>query len=148
MPCPIAQFAEILGDKWSLLILRDALMGVNKFSDFARRSGIAKNILTERLARLVQHGILIRQPVRPGVERYTYELSDKGKELFPVAVAITQWSDKWVYGPGKEPTLIVDKESQQPVKTICVQAQDGRVLNLEDICYVSRARSGLDMKDK
>lgn len=96
MHCPIAQFAEALGDKWSLLIIRDAFMGQNTFSGFQRNLGLAKNVLTERLNHLVDHDILSKIPTRPEVNRYTYELTDKGLALLPIADEMTKWSQEWV----------------------------------------------------
>ncbi len=142
MNCSIAQFAEILGDKWALLILRDAFIGVKTFSAFEKRLGIAKNVLTERLAHLVDHGILKRQQTRPGVERYTYELTPSGKALFPIGTAIMQWGDKWVFGAQGEPVRVLDKETQAPVQSVEVVSRDGRLLTLEDVDYVPGPRRG------
>lgn len=134
--CSIAQFAEIMGDKWSLLIVRDALIGIETFSGFEKSLGVAKNVLAERLAHLIAHGILIREQTRPGVERYVYRLTEKGKALFPVGTAIMQWSDKWVYGSEGEPVKVVDTKSGAPVQEIGVMSRDGRFLTREDIAYV------------
>lgn len=99
--CPVAQFAEALGDKWCLLIIRDAFMGINTFSGFERDLGVAKNVLTERLNHLVEHDILIKRQTRPKVNRFTYELTNKGLALQPIANEMTKWSQKWV--PGMTP---------------------------------------------
>ena len=91
--CSLAQFAEIMGDKWSLLIVRDAFIGVKTFSEFQKRLQIAKNVLTERLNHLVENGVLTKEPTRPGVERFVYELTPMGRALFPVGSAIMHWGD-------------------------------------------------------
>ena len=141
MNCSLAQFAEILGDKWSLLILRDAFIGVKTFSEFQKRLQIAKNVLTERLNHLVENGILVKQQSRPGVERYVYELTPMGRALFPVGTAIMQWGDKWIFGSEGEPVLLLDKENKAPVQSVEVIARDGRMLSLEDAIYVPGAGS-------
>ena len=133
MNCSIAQFAEALGDKWSLLIVREAFNEVQTFSGFEKRLGIAKNVLAERLSHLVEHGILERKQTRPGVERYKYELTERGRAIFPIGAAIMQWGDKWVFGSKGEPRRIVDKRTGAPVQEVGVISRDGRFLSLEDI---------------
>lgn len=141
MNCSVAQFAEILGDKWALLIVRNAFVGVNTFSEFERRLGIAKNVLTERLTHLVDNDILIRRQTRPGVERFTYELTPKGKALFPIGAAIMQWGDKWVFGAEGEPVRIVDKARSAPVQSVQVFSRDGHMLELDDVEFTPGPRS-------
>ena len=133
--CSVAQFAEVFGDKWVLLIMREAFVGVNTFSEFEKRVGAAKNVLTERLNHLVKEGILDRHQVRPGVERYKYELTAKGKALFPALTAMQQWSDKWVFGTQGEPWLMIDKQSGARVQAVEVIARDGRMLGSDDVEY-------------
>lgn len=133
--CSIAQFAEILGDKWALLIVRDALAGARSFSQFARSLGIANNVLAERLRHLVDHGILLREPVRPGVDRFHYRLSPAGEALFPVTAAMMQWGDRWIFASEGEPVAVVDRETLAPVQPVAVIAADGRVLGPGDVEY-------------
>ncbi len=136
MNCSIAQFAEIMGDKWALLIVRDAFVGVKTFSEFEKRLGISKNILTERLAHLVEHDILERVRIRPEIERYVYELTPRGRDLISLGAAIIQWSDKWVFGNKGEPVRMLDKKKGAPIQSIEIMARDGRMLGLEDIVFV------------
>ncbi|MEL7540863.1 MAG: helix-turn-helix domain-containing protein, partial [Pseudomonadota bacterium] len=133
--CSVAQFAEILGDKWSLLIVRDAFTGVSTFSEFQKRLNVSKNVLTERLNNLVRHGIMDRVQTRPDVERYTYELTARGKALFPIGTAIMQWGDKWVFGSEGEPVRVLDKETGAPVQSIVVLSRSGNLLELDDVEY-------------
>lgn len=142
MNCSIAQFAEIMGDRWSLLILRDAFVGVNTFSGFAKRLGVARNVLAERLENLVDHGIFERRRTRPEVERFTYELTPKGKALFPIGTAIMQWGDKWVFGSEGEPVRVLDRETGAPVQVVEVISRDGRMLELSDVQYAPGPRGG------
>lgn len=134
--CSLARSADIVGDKWTLMILRDAFFGLSTFSQFQKNLQIARNVLSDRLAKLVQHGILRREPVRPGVERYRYQLTEAGQELFPVIVALTQWGDKWVFGAQGEPLVLVDREQGAPVQAVGLQARDGRYLRAADVTFV------------
>lgn len=98
MPCPIAQSLDIVGEWWSLLIIREAFYGTRRFGDFEARLGIARNILTARLATLTEHGILRRVPSRDGSKYLEYELTEMGQELRPVLLAIGLWGNKWLRG--------------------------------------------------
>ena len=106
MHCSIAQSLEIVGEWWTLLILRDVFLGVRRFDDFVERLGISRNVLTDRLDTLVANGVLERRPYDEARGRYDYLLTDKGRALWPVMTALRQWGDEWIYGPGEEPLLI------------------------------------------
>src|SRR4051794_41549318 len=106
MRCSIAQSLEVVGEWWTLLILRDAFLGVRRFDDFVERLGISRNVLTNRLDTLVTTGVLERRPYDEARGRYDYVLTDKGRALWPVMTALRQWGDEWIYGPGNEPLLI------------------------------------------
>ena len=106
MHCSIAQSLEIVGEWWTLLILRDAFLGVRRFEEFVDRLGISRNVLTIRLDSLVAAGILERRPYDESRGRYDYLLTDKGRALWPVMTALRQWGDEWIYGDGNEPLLI------------------------------------------
>jgi DNA-binding HxlR family transcriptional regulator len=131
--CSLARTADIIGDKWTLLILRDAFFGASTFSQFQKSLGVARNILADRLEKLVEHDVLEKVPTRPGVERYTYHLTERGQALVPVLIAITQWGDKWLFGEGAEPLRFIDREQGQPIRTVDVQSLDGRSLTATDI---------------
>lgn len=106
MNCSVARSLELIGEWWTLLILRDSFLGVRRFDDFVDRLGIARNVLSSRLDTLVGAGILERQPYDEGRGRHDYVLTDKGRALWPVLVAIRQWGDEWVLGAGHEPVLL------------------------------------------
>lgn len=131
----MARSLDILGDKWTMLIIRDAFYGVSSFSQFRDRLGIAPNVLADRLELLVRHDILQRKPVRPEVDRHTYHLTDRGNALFPILVALTQWGDKWLFGVAGEPVQILDRQSRAPVQPVAVLARDGRYLRPRDIVF-------------
>lgn len=106
MHCSIAQTLEIVGEWWTLLILRDAFLGIHRFDDFVERLGISRNILTNRLDTLVSAGILERHPYDEARGRHDYLLTDKGLALWPVMTALRQWGDEWIYGSGNEPLVV------------------------------------------
>src|SRR5262249_46626110 len=95
MACSIAQSLEVVGEWWSLLIIRDAMFGVTRFDDFQRRLGIARNVLTQRLDHLVERGVLERVPYQDHPVRYDYRLTPAGRDLWPVLDALRQWGDRW-----------------------------------------------------
>lgn len=129
----IAHVLDVLGEGWSMLIIREAFFGIRRFEEFQSHLGIARNILTTRLKRLCDNGILDRVPIREGAKRHEYLLTTKGKELMPLLITLTQWGDKWVYGAGKEPIIFLDHENRNPISPILVHADDGRTLRPRDI---------------
>jgi DNA-binding HxlR family transcriptional regulator len=133
--CAVAQALDQIGDWWTLLIVREAVYGESSFSAFQKNLDISRNILTERLTHLVEKGILARRQVRPGVERYSYHLTDKGRGLLPLLIALMQWGDRWVVGRGAEPIRIFDAENQKPIQRIEVTSRDGRLLSVEQLRF-------------
>ncbi|MDR3465288.1 MAG: helix-turn-helix domain-containing protein [Xanthobacteraceae bacterium] len=130
--CPIARSLDAIGDGWSLLIIRDALGGRRRFSEFQKSLGTAKNILAARLRALVAHGIFELRPASDGSAYQEYVLTDKGKDLFPVLVALRQWADDYLFEPGEEYTRLVDRKSGKRVRRLELHAQDGRLLRRQD----------------
>ena len=110
MHCSIARTLEVIGEWWTLLILRDAFLGVRRFDDFQRDLGIARNILTDRLNILVDHGILERHRYQERPARDEYRLTDKGLDLFPVLVSLLGWGDRWTAG-ADGPPLVLEHQS-------------------------------------
>ena len=106
MNCSIAQTLEIVGEWWTLLILRDCFLGIRRFDDFVERLGIARNVLTGRLETLVEAGVLERVPYDEARARYEYVLTEKGRALWPVMTALRQWGDEWILGAGNEPLVL------------------------------------------
>lgn len=114
MQCSVAQSLEIVGEWWTMLILRDAFLGVGRFDDFVERLGISRNVLTNRLDTLVTHGVLERRPYDEARGRNDYLLTDKGRALWPVLNALRQWGDEWIYGAGNEPLLLEHRSCGSP----------------------------------
>lgn len=127
--CPIARALDVIGDWWSLLIVRDALLGTRRFSQFQKNLGVAKNILTVRLRTLVAEGILELKPASDGGAYQDYVPTAKGRGLFPVLVALRQWGEEFVVQPGEKFTALVDRENGLPLRKLEIKAQDGRLLD-------------------
>ncbi|MDA3631301.1 helix-turn-helix domain-containing protein [Saccharopolyspora oryzae] len=106
--CPVARTLDLVGDRWSLLIVRDAMDGARAFTDFQQRTGIARNILTDRLRRLVERGVLDRQTA-PSGRRQLYSLTPAGRDLFTVVVALRQWGERHAFSPGEDHSVLVDE---------------------------------------
>jgi len=130
--CPIARSLDAIGDWWSMLIVRDAMLGRRRFGEFQKSLGLAKNILTVRLRALVDRGILAMAPASDGSAYQEYVLTDKGRGIFPVLVALRQWSEAFDDHPEDIATILVDRENGRPVRKLELRAQDGRLLDLAD----------------
>ena len=130
--CPVARSLDVIGDWWSLLIVRDAFDGVRRFGEFQKSLGLAKNILAARLRTLVAHGILETMPASDGSAYREYVLTDKGRGLFNVVVSLRQWGEAYFFRPGESRSVLVDRAAGQPVRRLEVQAKDGRALAPED----------------
>ncbi|MDO8268902.1 MAG: helix-turn-helix domain-containing protein [Moraxellaceae bacterium] len=96
MPCSIARSLSILGDRWTLLILRNAFLAMRRFDDFQASLGVTRHVLADRLKRLVEAGVLRKEPYQDNPPRYEYRLTERGRELYPVLLALTTWGDKWL----------------------------------------------------
>ncbi|HDR2752017.1 MULTISPECIES: helix-turn-helix domain-containing protein [Enterobacter] len=131
--CPVARSLDIIGDWWSLLIVRDALRGVKRFGEFQKSLGIAKNMLTARLKLLVEEGILTLQPASDGSAWQEYVLTDKGRALQTVLVALSQWGNEFLFSQNQPGSVLVDVKNQQPLRKLALVANDGRELAPEDI---------------
>ena len=130
--CGIAAALEVVGERWSFLILRGVFNGLHHFEEYQSTLGIARNILSNRLARLVEHGILAREPDASDRRRVAYRLTEKGKELLPVLIALRQWGERWVSGVSSNPVL-VDRQTRRPVAQMAVRSADGRALKLGEL---------------
>ena len=129
----MAQALEVLGDWWTLLLIREAMVGTRRFADFEANLGIAKNVLTQRLAHLVDHGVLARIDAGVHGTRYEYELTPMGKDLATVMTALREWADRWVFGEGREPLLVVDRRTGRPVPRLRIRGEDGELLRARDL---------------
>ena len=126
--CPIARALDVIGDWWSLLIIRDALLGRRRFGEFQKSLGLARNILTTRLHTLVDRGLLKMAPASDGSAYQEYVPTPKGHGIFPILVALRQWSEEFDEHPEEIATILVDRDSGRPVKKLELHASDGRLL--------------------
>lgn len=132
--CPVARALDAIGDRWSLLIVRDAFDGVRRFSDFQKRLGVAKNILATRLKALVEVGIFDVGPASDGSAYKEYVLTERGRAVFPVVVCLRQWGEQFLFAPGETHSVLLDNDGQQPVPRLEVRSVSGQRLGPED-CY-------------
>ncbi|WP_040816257.1 winged helix-turn-helix transcriptional regulator [Nocardia concava] len=109
--CPVARAVDLVGDRWSLLIVRDAMDGAATFTEFQQRLGIARNILTDRLRRLVESGILVTTTA-PGGKRHSYELTSAGADLFTAIVALRQWGERHAFEDNESRSVLLDLDDQ------------------------------------
>ena len=138
--CPIARSLDAIGDWWSLLIIRDALLGRRRFGEFQKSLGLAKNILTVRLRTLVDKGILKTAPASDGSAYQEYVPTPKGRGVFPILVALRQWSEEFDRHPEQIATILVDRDNGRPVRKLELRSQGGRLLTFADTTLKPRPR--------
>ena len=134
--CPMARVTEFLGDGWTLLLLREAFIGTRRFNDFERELGIARNILSVRLKKLVDLGIFVREPSSQDGRVVEYRLSEAGLALLPVLISLSQWSTKWLCS-GDDVVRFVDRESGEEIPTLRVTDRHGRPIDRHQIRMVA-----------
>jgi DNA-binding HxlR family transcriptional regulator len=145
MDCSIAQCVEVVGDRWSMLILRDCFLGVTRFDEFQRRLGISRNILHQRLVKLVDARVLNRVPYCEHPTRYDYRLTERGQDLWPVMAAMRQWGDRHA-APSGPPVEIFHKGCQSSTYLDFVCGCCGEKLHPGDVTVLpGRGRSGANL---
>lgn len=133
--CSVAQCLEVVGEWWSMLIVRDSFLGVTRFDEFQRRLGISRNILQDRLSRLVETGVLVRVPYSQHPPRYDYRLTDKGRDLWPVMTAMRQWGDRYA-APNGPPLQVVHNECGAVADAHLVCAACGEAMGSRDVTAI------------
>lgn len=133
MQCSIARTLEHVGSWWSLLIIRDAMMGARRFKHFQKTLGIAKNTLANRLSELVESGILEKVPADNGHAYDQYVLTERGRDLAPVLIALSQWGDKWVAHQDGPSTIITDKATGEKLPRVWPRREDGTRMELIEV---------------
>jgi len=150
--CPIEGLLEIVGDRWSILILRDAFYGVRRFDGFQQHLGISKKILAQRLRTLTSAGIMKRTPYQQRPPRFEYRLTVKGQDMFPILLSMSRWGNRWLSEPGKEWLQLQHKDcgNISEAKLVCnhcggpmtparVKALAGPAANDHDVESLARA---------
>ena len=140
--CPLPAAVELIGDKWAFLIVRGAFNGLHHFEEFQAGLGVARNILSDRLAKLVNGGIMERSHDPDDRRKVIYALTPKGEALLPVLVALRQWGEEWGHGPA--PIMLADRRDGKPIRNICVHSADGRPLERADLMWISRDEEGAE----
>lgn len=136
--CAVARSLDVIGDWWSLLIIRDALNGIRRFNEFERSLGLARNVLSTRLKTLVDNGILQTVPASDGSAYREYVPTEKGLKLFPVIIALAQWGSDYLFDPAEARSCPLDGRDGEPLQRMHVMASDGRALGPADITSVIR----------
>ncbi|MBN8501974.1 MAG: helix-turn-helix transcriptional regulator [Sphingomonadales bacterium] len=139
--CGLPAALEVMGERWSFMILRAAFNGLHHFEEFLGALGIARNILSNRLARLVEHGIMKREPLPDDRRKIEYRLTAKGLDLLPAMLALRQWGEKYGCGVPSNPVLC-DERDGLPIAPIGIHAHDGRLLKTMDLEWRDAADVG------
>jgi DNA-binding HxlR family transcriptional regulator len=137
-PCTIARSADILGDHWNLLIIRQACLGTRRFDDFQSALGIGRNILTQRLTRLVDEGLLTRVEYQQNPPRHEYRLTDQGRDAYPILAAMAAWGERWLTGPEGTPLVLHHTACDHDMHAVVVCSQCAQPLDVRQV----RAKAG------
>ena len=132
LSCPLPPAVELIGEKWAFLILRGAFNDLCHFEEFQAALGIARNILSDRLGKMVAGGILERRSDPSDRRKVIYSLTEKGKALLPVLVSLRQWGEEWGHAAG---IILADRRDRRPIRKLCIQAEDGRPLQHGELIW-------------
>jgi DNA-binding HxlR family transcriptional regulator len=141
MNCSVARSLEVIGEWWTPLLLRDLFMGVSRFDDFQERLGIARNVLTERLNRLVEAGVVEKVPYQARPVRFDYRLTEKGADLWRVLTALREWGDRWE-SPNGPPLQLLHRRCGRVVRTELTCSECGEPLERRDVRLVDGPGAG------
>lgn len=133
--CPVARAADLVGDKWILLIIRDSLDGKRRFSEFEKSLGVAKNILSDRLRLLVDRGVLTRTPNDRGT-RSEYQLTRAGLDLFTLILSLRQWGERNAFGTDERHSILVELATGDPVPQLRPLDRDGNELGPQETLLI------------
>src|SRR5207237_8476329 len=137
-PCTVARSADVLRDHWNLLLIRQACLGMRRFDDFQSALGIGRNILTQRLARLVDEGIFTKIPYQESPARYEYRLTDKGRDVYPILAAMAAWGERWLSGPEGPPLVLHHTSCDHDMHAVVVCSECDEPLDVRQV----RAKAG------
>ncbi len=140
MDCSVAQCLEVIGEWWSMLIVRDVFLGFNRFDDIQGRLGISRNVLNQRLHHLVDAGVLVKVLYSTRPPRYEYRLTDKGRDLWPVLTTMRQWGDKYA-APDGPPLEVAHKACGQVAEAVLVCSHCGQRMDAHDVRTVPTSRA-------
>lgn len=133
-PCPIARTVDLIGDWWTPIVLREAFRGRRRFDEFQQALSLSRSVLTQRLARLVDEGLLVRRLYEERPPRHEYVLTEKGRAFYPVLAAMWRWGSDWLWEEGSEPPIeLYDRESGRPVRPRLVDENTGRPIDVREV---------------
>ncbi|WP_240309411.1 MULTISPECIES: winged helix-turn-helix transcriptional regulator [Sphingomonas] len=144
--CPLPSSIDLVGERWAFLIVRGALNGLQHFEEFQGCLGIARNILSDRLAKMVAGGILRRAADPDDRRKVIYSLTRKGEALLPVVLALRQWGLDW--GHGSNDRVAADIRDGQPIRKIAILAHDGRELALDELMWLDPEGKGYRLPER
>jgi DNA-binding HxlR family transcriptional regulator len=134
--CSVADALGLIGEGWTILIIREAFFGSRRFEDFQKHLGIARNILTTRLQKLVEGGILERKPIKEGAKRHEYKLTPMGRDLYPVLITLTQWGDRWLRTENGAPVKFVERDTGKEIAKVTIQNKNGKEIKARDLVLI------------
>jgi len=140
--CPVAQGAELIGDKWKIMILRNAFFGMTRFDDFLQSLNISSKVLSARLAEMVDDGILARETSETDKRAKLYSLTEKGKDLLTFTVSLAQWSERW---DQKESIKFITKSSGKPVERVTLRSASGEKVRHDDVVVAQGRAKGSEL---
>jgi DNA-binding HxlR family transcriptional regulator len=132
-PCSLARTLAVVGDRWTLLVLRDCFLGVRRFEQFEERLGITRHVLADRLRKLVEAGVLVKVPYQERPLREEYRLTDKGRDFYPVLLSLVHWGDKHLAGDGGPPISHIHKTCGEPMQGILICSVCGEQLDPREV---------------
>jgi DNA-binding HxlR family transcriptional regulator len=141
--CSVARALSVVGERWTLLILRDAFLGTRRFDQFQHDIGITRHRLSERLAKLVEHGVLVKVPYHDRPVRHDYRLTRKGLALYPVLMSLGQWGDEWMDEGEGVPLEYIHQSCGKPTQAVLTCSECGEILRPEKV----ETRLGKPLKD-
>ena len=136
MNCSLARALDVVGDWWTMLVVRELFLGVGRFDEIQRNLGIARNILSARLRKLEATGLIERKPMRDGARRLAYHLTPKGADFLPVMVSLAQWGDRWACPSQGRPAIMVEVATGREVPPMTLRSTDGRTLGASEVMMV------------
>lgn len=123
--CPVARGLSVIGDRWTMLVLRDCFLGVRRFERMQERLGITRHVLADRLRKLEAAGVLRREPYQERPVRHEYRLTDRGKALYPVLVSLIDWANENVPFAGDPSVTLISRETGKPISPMLIDANTG-----------------------
>ncbi len=144
--CGLPGALEVIGERWSFMIIRAAFNGVRHFEEFLTEIGIARNILANRLTRLTESGILHRAPCADDRRKVEYRLTAKGLDFLPAMIAMRQWGERWETGVPSNPVL-ADERDRKPILPVTLRGHDDRILTHMDLCWIDESEAAASRSD-